>query len=153
MINISLGKTAPKSQGTLYTLVSSFSSPASGSIHNTNFSSPSSDSMHNFTCQWFDTPHKLISVHLPVVRYTTQTDFSSPVTCATHKNVHLSFQFTCQLCYKPIKGKQYFVFHLRAVHGIGEPVRCKHCGKADFKAPATFNLHVRKCAQSSADTN
>ena len=61
----------------------------------------------------------------------------------------LWLQFICQFCCKPIKQKQYYIFHLRAVHKIGDPVVCPHCGKDDFKAPATYKLHVRNCQKSS----
>ena len=61
-------------------------------------------------------------------------------------------QFFCQLCRKSIKHKKYFVFHLRAVHNLGKPVRCKYCGKDGFEAPATFSRHVKKCKQEAINS-
>ena len=42
------------------------------------------------------------------------------------------FQFICQFCYKIVKGKGNFIFHLRGLHKIGKPVRCENCGKDNY---------------------
>ena len=54
-------------------------------------------------------------------------------------------QFYCQFCYKIIKQRHHFVFHLRAVHKIGKPVRCEHCGKDDFNNRVMLDRHVKSC--------
>ena len=58
-------------------------------------------------------------------------------------------QVVCQLCYKPFKQKNVLVFHLRAVHKIGDPVVCPHCGKDDFKSQAPYYVHMRNCKQKN----
>ena len=54
-------------------------------------------------------------------------------------------QYVCQLCYKPFKLRHDFLFHLRAVHAIGDAVQCPHCGRSDFKSRTPYYVHVRGC--------
>ena len=56
----------------------------------------------------------------------------------------------CQFCYKIFIEKTNFVFHLRAAHKLGEPVRCPHCGKDDFQSRSPFVTHVKKCKEKNA---
>ena len=64
---------------------------------------------------------------------------------AIHLRSCLSTQMTCPYCYAPFKRKMNFTFHLRACHSVGEPVRCRHCGKTDFKSHGPYYSHVNKC--------
>ena len=61
--------------------------------------------------------------------------------------IFVCFQMVCQFCYKMFVNRTVFVFHLRAVHKQGEPVRCPHCGKDDFASRYSFYGHVRNCKQ------
>ena len=56
-------------------------------------------------------------------------------------------RMVCQFCCKIFTHKQAFVFHLRAVHKLGEPVKCHNCGKDDFKSLNPYYVHTRKCKQ------
>ena len=40
--------------------------------------------------------------------------------------------------------KASYLFHIQALHGIGGGVRCKHCGKKDFKNRSKFDKHVKE---------
>ena len=59
-------------------------------------------------------------------------------------------QMICPFCYKIFKDKAKYVFHLRAVHKLGEPVRCPHCGKDDFMSRTPYFAHVKKCKAQTA---
>ena len=61
----------------------------------------------------------------------------------------LYLQVVCARCYRPFKQKADLTFHLRAVHKIGDPVACPHCGKDDFKARASYYVHIRSCKQKN----
>ena len=54
-------------------------------------------------------------------------------------------QFDCPLCAKQMVRREDFLFHVRAVHGIGAPVVCPHCFKRDFLSRNTFYRHKRNC--------
>ena len=63
--------------------------------------------------------------------------------------IFVCFQMVCQFCYKMFVNRTVFVFHLRAVHKQGEPVRCPHCGKDDFKSRTSYIVHAKKCRQKN----
>ena len=72
---------------------------------------------------------------------------SAPIDHLATVSVSVFLQYICQFCYKTVRQKHHFIFHLRAVHKIGKPVQCEHCGRQDFKNPTTFAAHVKTCAE------
>ena len=64
-----------------------------------------------------------------------------------------SYHMTCPFCFQTYTTKPNYKFHLRAVHGVGETVECKRCGRTDFNSRYAYFAHKKKknCAPKGSE--
>ena len=69
-------------------------------------------------------------------------------TAVANAAVDCCLQYVCQFCCKIFKQRHSYTFHIRGVHGVGDPVRCPKCGRQGFTNSGTLSRHTRKCGQN-----